>query len=163
VLRPLLVLLACAALAATAASAAGESAPVPGTWRGTWRNTDTEQTGAVLLATKRVGSKLVVTVDFGTVFRCGPAKETATLTRGSGTNHWNATSFVFKPKSKAFGGDVTFVYTAPLQFSGTSGYGKGCAKWRLTGTFRGAQYNGRMIVTPSSGVAFPVLVHLTRS
>ncbi|MDX6510962.1 MAG: hypothetical protein QOE36_466 [Gaiellaceae bacterium] len=178
---------------ASAAPAAPGFVPaaIAGNWTGTWTNLTFGTTGAATMTVKVIKvapkkvkvkvkgkkkfkiklvprpSKLTFTADWGgNVFGCSdPAPEAATLTKGSGPNHWNAAGFEVKASTAAFGAlDLIYDHAArTLNGSGSNPPCAGGLQWTLASAFPDANtFSGTVTITLPNGTVATSQLALTR-
>lgn len=139
-----------------------------GTWAGTWRNETFGSTGpASIVVTVTNTTTFTFTSTFGgNVFGCSaPPPATGTVTRGSGTNTWDADGFNVDMTTPA-GGKVQLTYD--FKASSMTGTGQsGCnpaITWRMTaGTFTNTTFNGRIAISLAGNALATSVLELTRS
>jgi hypothetical protein len=157
----LFVILLLAAGTATAGPAPAPFQPsfIAGNWKGTWHNVTFGSTGAAFIRARAIGTgnkaKLNFLADFGgNVFGCSnPPADGATLTKGTGANHWNAIGFVIKGKTKAFGA-LTLTYNNIKKTIVGNGGNPTCnpgLTWRMSGKFTGKAFNGTVYIKLPDG------------
>jgi hypothetical protein len=166
-----------------------------GNWAGTWTNVTfgTSGTATMTAAELKVKPKQVVvkvkvkgkkkkrkktklipqpskfqfSADFGGhVFGCDdPGPGTATLTKGTGPNHWNADGFEYQAPTKAFG-TVDLVYSQAARTLTGGGADPPCAqglRWTLDGSFPDdTHFTGTVHITLASGQPATSQLSLTR-
>ena len=158
------------ALLATAAAWAAvpfTPASLAGTWKGAWKNETFGSTGPAMFGVTAVGTKLVVSMDLGgNVFGCpDPPARTATLTKGTGLNRWNAKGFAFSSKSPILG-TTNVVYIHASRSMTASGLNPACAnglQWKLTGKVSGRAFSGTVAIPWPDGGPATSTISLVRS
>jgi hypothetical protein len=169
-MRRLVVCFGVAALLAVGsawAAAPFTQATLAGTWKGSWKNETFGSTGPAVFSAKAAGTKIAVSMDLGgNVFGCAdPPARTASLTKGTGPNQWNAKGFSFSSKSPILGTTkVVYVHAAKSMIA--SGLNPACAnglQWKLTGKFSGKSFSGTVAITLPDGGHATSTISLTRS
>jgi hypothetical protein len=166
-----------------------------GNWTGTWTNQTFGSTGPATMTVLEVKvkpkkvtvlvkvkghkkkrkkiklvpqpSKLRFGADWGgNVFGCAdPAPDTATITKGTGPNHWNAAGFEVQGSTGAFG-TLDLVYSQAAATLTGGGGDPPCAaglKWTLEGTFPDStHFQGTVHITLPSGMPATSILSLSR-
>lgn len=126
-----------------------QPAQLAGKWKGTWHNVTFGSTGAAFIRARAIGTgnkaQLSFLSDFGgNVFGCSnPPAEGATLTKGTGANHWGPAGFVVKGTSKALG-RLMLTYNNLKKTLVGSGGNPTCnpgLTWKISGKFTGKRFS----------------------
>jgi len=143
-------------------------AVLAGTWSGTWNNTRFSTNGTLTLQVTATATTLGWTATIGgNTFGCAPpAPQTFTLTKGNGTNQWNASGFSISGSNPAFG-DFAATYSFKGGTITASGKNLACApglSFTVNGTFAANTFTATATITlPNGGGTAITNVSLTRS
>ncbi len=141
---------------------------IAGSWQGSWTNTQFNTAGAAsIVVTLPTSNSFRFEATFGgTVFGCGQQPAiSATVTEGTGPNHWNPGGFSIDFTNQN-SGTVRLTHDYNLRtLDGTGSPGcRPTVSWVLTGAFdtNYTTFNGSVTTTLEDGTSSPALISLAK-